>query len=71
MKANIHMEVPLVDNALLVPTTAVSNSTAWVKRASGEEPRPVLTGRTDGKSIEILSGLKEGDEVLTHAKTKD
>ena len=71
MKANIHMEVPLVDNALLVPTTAVSNSTAWVKTADGEESRPVLTGRTDGKSIEILSGLKEGDEVLTHGKQKD
>jgi HlyD family secretion protein len=69
MKAAIHMEVPLVDNALLVPTTAVSNSTVWLKGAEGaEESRTVLTGRTDGKSIEILSGLKEGDEILTHAK---
>jgi len=71
MKANIHMEVPLVDNALLVPTTAVSDSKVWVKTAAGEESRTVLTGRTDGKSIEVLSGVKEGDEVLMHAKTKE
>jgi hypothetical protein len=69
MKATVHMDVPLVDGALLVPSTAVANSTVWVKSAeSDEESRKVLTGRSDGKSIEILSGLKEGDEVLTHAK---
>jgi multidrug efflux pump subunit AcrA (membrane-fusion protein) len=69
MKATIHMDVPLAEDALLVPSTAVANSTVWVHESSGkEEPRHVLTGRSDGKSIEILSGVKEGDQVLTHAK---
>ena len=62
------MDVPLVDNVLLVPTTAVSNSTVSIKTADGSDSRHVLTGRSDAKSIEILSGLNEGDEVLTQAK---
>ena len=69
MKATVHMEVPLVDNALLVPTSAVSNSSVWVKTADREESRQVLTGRSDGKQIEVLSGLKEGDQILTNGKS--
>jgi multidrug efflux pump subunit AcrA (membrane-fusion protein) len=68
MKATVHMEVPLVDNALLAPTSAVSNSTVWVNTSNGEEARQVLTGRSDGKQVEILSGLKDGEQVLTTAK---
>lgn len=69
MKASVHMDVPLVDNALLVPNGSLSNSTVWVKTTDGaEESRHVLTGRSDGKQTEILSGLKEGEEILTHAK---
>lgn len=72
MKATIHMDVPLADDVLLVPNSAVSKSTVWVKDGDGkEESRHVLTGRSDGKSIEILSGVKEGDKVLTHAKTTE
>ena len=37
-------------------------------KTAKHEKREVTTGRTDGKSIEILSGLHEGDEVLTQAK---
>jgi multidrug efflux pump subunit AcrA (membrane-fusion protein) len=68
MKAQVHMDVPLVDNVLLVPTTAVKDSTVWIKTGDKAESRHVMTGRSDGKSIEILSGLHEGDEVLTQAK---
>jgi len=68
MKAQIHMDVPLVDNVLLAPTTAIVKSTAWVKTANAIESRHVMTGRSDGKSIEILSGLHEGDQVLTQGK---
>ncbi|MDB5291117.1 MAG: Macrolide-specific efflux protein macA precursor [Phycisphaerales bacterium] len=68
MKAQVHMDVPLVDNVLLVPTTAVANSTVSLKVGDNIESRHVMTGRSDGKMIEILSGLHDGDEVLTQAK---
>lgn len=68
MKAQVHMDVPLVDNVLLAPVSAEKDETVWVKTAKGFEPRHVMTGRSNDKSIEILSGLHEGDEVLTQAK---
>jgi multidrug resistance efflux pump len=68
MKADVHMDIPLVDNVLLVPTTSVKDSNVSIKTGDNTEARHVMTGRSDGKSIEILSGLHEGDEVLTQAK---
>jgi HlyD family secretion protein len=68
MKAQVHLDVPLVENVLLVPVGAVANSSVSVKVADKFESRHVMTGRSDGKSIEILSGVREGDEVLTQAK---
>ncbi|MDB5299491.1 MAG: Macrolide-specific efflux protein macA precursor, partial [Phycisphaerales bacterium] len=68
MKAQVHMDVPLVDNVLLVPTTAVANSTVSLKVGDNIESRHVMTGRSDGKMIEVISGLRDGDEVLTQAK---
>jgi HlyD family secretion protein len=39
--------------------------TVWVKDAKGEiHPAPVTAGIDNGSSIEILSGLREGDEVV-------
>lgn len=38
----------------------------FVKEAADHfEKRPVVTGRSDGKRIEIKSGLKKGEEVVT------
>jgi multidrug resistance efflux pump len=68
MKVQVHMDVPLVEGVLLAPNTAVSNSKVSVKTANGFESRHVMTGRSDGTSIEILSGLHEGDEVMTQGK---
>ena len=69
-KVTVHIESLLASNLLLVPASAVSNSNVWVKRPDGsEESRKVITGRSDGKSIEITEGLKEGEEVLTQAKS--
>ncbi len=68
-KVNAHIETKLADHVLLVPTTSVANSTVWVKQANGgDEPVKVVTGRSDGKSIEIIDGIKEGAEILTQAK---
>lgn len=38
----------------------------WVKDARGIHPAPVETGATDGTSVEVNSGLKEGEEVVTN-----
>ena len=69
MRANVHLDVPPLQNLLLVPTTAVVEGAVWVHEKDGsEKKRTVVTGNTDGKSIEIVSGLEEGEEVLTQGK---
>ena len=69
MKVSVHLEVPPIEGVLTLPVTAVANGDAWVKDKNGRETkRPVVTGRTDGKVIEIVSGLEDGEEVLVAAK---
>lgn len=42
----------------------------WVKDAkAGLRPIPVITGIDNGSSIEVISGLKEGDEVIISMNT--
>jgi len=55
---------------LLAPATAVWQSKVWTTPpgSSVEEARRVVTGASDGQEIEIVSGLAEGDTVLTQAK---
>jgi HlyD family secretion protein len=75
-KADVHVDAGKRDHVLLVPATAVSRGVVWVRRpaAAGEtgttvdEPRLVTVGQSDGFQMEILSGLKEGEKVLTQAK---
>ncbi len=70
MRASVQVQVPPLEKVLLVPSSAVVNSTVWLrKKPGGEEKRVVVTGHTDGKSVEILGGLREGDEVLTTGKS--
>jgi multidrug efflux pump subunit AcrA (membrane-fusion protein) len=56
---------------LVVPVTAVRGLLArgkvWVVGPEGApKPRNVELGITDGKQIEVLSGLAEGDQVLRY-----
>lgn len=58
-------------NALVVPVTAVrglvSAGTVWILGKDGiEEQRAVRLGLTDGKIVEVRSGLKAGDRVLRY-----
>jgi RND family efflux transporter MFP subunit len=55
---------------LVVPQTAVLNSgdrqTVFIDRGNGVfEPRDVKTGAQSGGRTEILSGLKEGERIVT------
>jgi len=68
MKATVRIPSGDVDGVLLVPTSAVANGKAWVRKDGQESEREVVTGRSDGKMIEIVKGLKEGDEILREAK---
>jgi len=68
MKANIRIVGGDVDGVLLVPTGAVANGKAWVRKDGQETEREVTTGRSDGKMIEVVKGLREGEEILREAK---
>ena len=54
--------------------TTAADGTETVKRldpATGEaQVVPVTTGFSDGRSVQILSGLEEGDVVLIESRVK-
>jgi HlyD family secretion protein len=67
--ANANIIIQRKDSVLTIPERVVTfrNDSAFVKVAPGpgkEEERLVKTGLSDAISIEIVSGLNEGDEVL-------
>ena len=68
MKVTVRITGGDVDGILLVPTSAIANGKAWVRKDGQETEREVTTGRSDGKSIEIVKGLTQGEEILREAK---
>ena len=56
-------------DVLLVPVSAVWRDKVWISKAgsAAEEPRSVVIGASDGRNVEIKSGLTEGESVLTQA----
>ena len=54
--------------ALAVPVAAIQEvegrTSVFVDDEDGLEPRPVKTGRSDGRVVEILSGLQTGERVV-------
>lgn len=55
--------------AVVVPRAAIQTiekeQVVFVRDADGFEKRIVAVGRSDGQSVEILSGLQPGDEIVT------
>jgi len=53
------------NDVLVVPVASVRNvdGKPSVQMKSGEW-RPVVTGFTDGKNVEVISGLSEGEEII-------
>lgn len=69
MTTQVFFVVNKAENVLTVPVAAVSpqgRGRAQVKVRNGEEvvPREVQTGLSDRVHVEIVAGLKEGDEVV-------
>ena len=67
--ANAHVIIARRDSVLAVPERVVTfrNDSAFVRLPTGEEgseERYIKTGLSDAIQIEIVEGLKEGDEVL-------
>ena len=66
--ANASIIIQRKTNVLSIPERVVTfrNDTAFVKYAmdSKEEERSIKTGLSDAINIEVVSGLKEGDEVF-------
>jgi macrolide-specific efflux system membrane fusion protein len=72
MTANVTFLIAEKDNALLIPAAAVKREhhKSFVTVPDPENPgeteqREVKTGISDGKRIEVVDGLSEGDTVLT------
>jgi multidrug efflux pump subunit AcrA (membrane-fusion protein) len=65
MSAAIKIEAGKAENVLLVPTSAVEGGKVKVAaEGKAEEEREVVTGRTDGKMVEVVKGLAEGEKVV-------
>jgi macrolide-specific efflux system membrane fusion protein len=68
MTSNVSIEVVSKDNVLLIPTIAVQSTEEGTMVLTGSDEKlravPVVTGLDDGRKVEIVSGLLEGEEVL-------
>jgi HlyD family secretion protein len=69
MSVDVEIETARVDEALLVPATALlpsgSEQVVQVVKDNAVHEVLVQTGLSDGQSVEILAGLEPGDEVVT------
>jgi multidrug efflux pump subunit AcrA (membrane-fusion protein) len=65
MTATVSIVTQEADNALIVPSAAISNSRVNVLRNGMVTPVPVQTGLTDGVNTQIVAGLQAGEQVVT------
>lgn len=71
MTANINIIMAETNNVLLLPSDVVrakqGHTVVWLPNPA-DESKPlttnVVTGLSDGRKVEIISGLKQGDRVL-------
>ena len=67
--ANVEVPLSKIDDAILVPAVSVipglNEKNVFVIQNGKSERRPVQTGTRTESSVQILSGLKAGDVVIT------
>jgi HlyD family secretion protein len=72
MHANISIATATTHDALLVPTSAIVRrgdaTVVLVANDGTSAERTVTTGISDGTSTEILSGLSEGDHIISFGR---
>lgn len=68
MTANVTFFVSSKENILVIPSEALrvqeGNSLVLIKGPNGPQMTTISTGITDGRNLEVTSGLKENDIVL-------
>lgn len=66
MTVEVNIVTDKSENALVVPAEAVVDNAVWI---AGNKPvkTSVKTGKSDGKLVEILSGITENDAILASA----
>ena len=64
MTAETNIIISKNDNALLVPSTAVSNHKLWLVKDNKLVQQEVKQGANGLKSVEILSGVAESDVIV-------
>lgn len=66
---NTRMLVDVMKNTLVIPTTAVERGQhgtfVYVVKSDTAQARPVTLGPTEGERVAVLSGIEEGDVVVT------
>jgi membrane fusion protein, macrolide-specific efflux system len=74
MTANVVFNVSKKEDILLIPTDALQQSEgqtgvmlAGAKKGDKPHFQPIQTGSTDGKQVEVVSGLAEGDRIILKA----
>ena len=70
MTCKVKLTAYVNNEALTVPAKSVFTNPdgsryVWVETDAGPRKKPVTAGRTSGEKIEILTGLAEGEAILT------
>jgi multidrug resistance efflux pump len=72
MTAEVEILIDDLSDVPLIPVSAVVEQRgkfyAWVKTSGVPERRQLKLGRTNDKSLHVIDGVKEGDEVLLNPR---
>ena len=69
LKATVKIDAGEGEEVVLAPVAGVVGGKVRVRTKDGkEESRDVVTGRTDGQSVEVRQGLEVGEEILLGGK---
>lgn len=69
MRCSVRIEVGKAEEVVVIPLNLLSHGQVNVRTADGKtEKRTVKVGRSDGRQVEVLDGLSEGDQIVLEKK---